>query len=134
MIFKFSASEADKAFEKIRGYIKPRNSYTIEVVRSKGKRSIPQNRYYWGVIITIISESTGYTMDEMHQELARMFLVYEKEGKKFTRSTAGLDSFEAEKYYEQCRHWAWHELNLHIPLPNELTEEVLMHLKNTYSY
>jgi len=134
MIFKFAASETDKAFKKLKDYIKSGNSYVIEIARAKDRRSIPQNRYYWGVIVTIISSHTGYSLDEAHQELARMFLSYKNGGKDFVKSTTALDTFEAEKYYEQCRHWAWHELNLKIPLPNELTEEVLMQLKNIYAY
>lgn len=134
MILKFSASETEKTFKAITKYVKPGNTYVIEIQRAKAKRSLPQNKYYWGVVVALISQSTGYTADEMHQELTARFLGYQKDGKNFVRSTTKLDTTEAEKYYEHCRAWAMEELNIHIPLPNEITEEMYMTLKNIYQY
>lgn len=134
MVFKFNASEVDTAFDKIKNYLKPGNAYMVEIQRAKAKRSLNQNRYYWGVIVSIISQGTGYSSDEMHQLLASMFLGYEKNGKYFVKSTTKLDTGEAEKYFEKCRNWAMEEFDLHIPLPNEITEEMYMQLKNIYQY
>lgn len=134
MIFKFSPSEIDQACAKIRNYAKGDASYVIEIHRAKDKRSLNQNRYYWGIVVGLISQTTGYTPSEAHQELGKMFLQYTKENRVFIRSTTDLNTAEAEKYFEDCRLWAWHELNIKIPLPNELTEEMYMQLQNIYKY
>lgn len=134
MTFKFSASEMESTVKKLSGYIKPGNSYVIQINRSKAKRSLNQNKYYWGVIVTLLSQATGYSSNEAHQTLAGMFLRYEKQGKQFVRSTTELDTKGFEDYAEQCRVFMWHELNVHVPLPNELTEEFLIQMDNIYNY
>jgi hypothetical protein len=134
MTFKFNASEVDGACKKMSGYIKPGNSYILQINRAKDKRSLNQNRYYWGVIVSLFSQATGLTSNESHQELSSMFLMYERSGKNFTKSTTELDTKQFEDYTEQCRVFMWHELNVHVPLPNELTEEFLIQLQNIYNY
>jgi hypothetical protein len=106
--------------------------FVVEVLRSKKTRSLNQNKYYWGVVVKILSMHTGYTSDETHQELARMFLSYQNGKKRFVKSTAKLNTFEFEQYTEKCRQWAWQEMNVHIPLPNEVTEEIYMTLNNIF--
>lgn len=106
--------------------------FVIEIQKSKRVRSLNQNKYYWGVVVKIVSNHTGYTSEETHQELARMFLAYDNNGKRFVKSTAKLNTFDFEQYTEKCRQWAWHEMNVHIPLPNEVTEEVYMTLNNIF--
>lgn len=134
MIFKFSCSEFDGACRKIAGYIKPGNSYTVEIVKSKQKRSLNQNKYYWGVIIDLFAQTTGYSKEESHQELAAMFLGYEAHGKKFVKSTTKLNTKEFEDYAELCRVWMNENLGIHVPLPNEVNEEFLMQMRNIYNY
>jgi hypothetical protein len=134
MTIKFSASDLESICRKLSGYVKPGNSYVLQINRSKAKRSLNQNRYYWGVIITLFSQSTGYSANEAHQTLACQFLRYDKDGKQFVKSTTELDTKGFENYAEQCRQFMWHELNVHVPLPNELTEEFLIQLDNIYNY
>lgn len=130
MIFKFAHTEIDKALIKVADFIGDnKGSYTIEVVKSKSKRSLSQNAYYWGVVIKIMSDDTGFTPDEMHQALKHQFLLYFKEGKAFTKSTKSLDTKEFEKYAEQCRMFGSENLGLVIPLPNEVTEEMWIQLR-----
>ncbi len=38
----------------------------ITIEEYKEKRSNPQNRYYWGVIVDILGKSLGYTKNEIH--------------------------------------------------------------------
>jgi hypothetical protein len=134
MIFKFSCSEFEGAVKKIAGYIKPGTSYTIEILKSKQKRSLNQNAYYWGVIVDIFARETGYTKEESHQELAKQFLSYEAHGKTFVRSTTTLNTSEFERYTEKCRIFMEDNLGVRPPLPNEVTEDFLMQLRNIYNY
>lgn len=87
--------------------------------KPKRKRSLQQNRYYWGVVCNLVSDHTGYAPEESHQIMAEMFLSYENKGKAFTKSTTKLKTVEFEEYMEKCRRWAAMELQVYIPLPNE---------------
>lgn len=133
MIFKFRSDKPEQAFKKIQDFVRGKDDwFVIEIQKSKQIRSLNQNRYYWGVVVKILSQHTGYTNDETHQELARMFLSYESNGKTFTRSTTKLNTFDFEKYTEACRVWAKAEMDVYIPLPNEINEEMYMMLNNIF--
>lgn len=134
MIFKFRSDNLEPTFKKIQEYVKGKDDFfVIEIQKSKKTRSLPQNKYYWGVVIKIIANHTGYTSDETHQELARMFLSYEAGNlKRFVKSTTKLNTIDFEDYLDKCRTWASNELNCYIPLPNELTEEMYMLINNIF--
>ena len=92
-------------------------------------RSNPQNRYYWGVVVSLISDSIGYTRDEVHEMLKHKFLT-SMESIKNTRtgisylipkekSTTQLDTKEWEQFMSEIREWSSMALNIFIPEPNE---------------
>jgi hypothetical protein len=97
----------------------------VTIKKHRAKRSNSENRYYWGVVIKILSDEFGYLPDEMHEVLKRLFLAYEKpnqitgEIERFAKSTTGLTTEQAEEYYENIRIWALSEYSILIPLPNE---------------
>lgn len=129
MVLKFHSKDIGKIITKVIEFAAGEDSkFVLEINKSKNKRSLNQNKYYWGVVIKIFSDDTGYTPEECHQWLASKFLQYTKNGRDFTRSTKQLDTKEFEEYTEKCRQWLYHELNLHIPLPNEVTEEMWIEL------
>lgn len=92
----------------------------VTVKRKTSKRSNSQNKYYWGVVIELISDYTGYTPNETHDYLRLKCLIKENEGGfKTLKSTTELSTVEMEKYLEDCRR----DASLHgiyIPLPNEV--------------
>lgn len=111
--------------------------FNQELVRYEGKeatliikplrksRSDNQNRYYYGVVIKILSEELGFLPDEMHEVLKQKFLTSEtiKIGSEefvIVKSTASLNTVEFEDYLSQIRSWASMELNTLIPLPNDV--------------
>ncbi|HEY9874610.1 MAG TPA: hypothetical protein V6D12_14315 [Candidatus Obscuribacterales bacterium] len=91
------------------------------------QRSNSQNRYYWGVIVEILSEHTGFTREEMHEILKHKFLktfgiMNTNNGpQEFerTKSTTELSTKEMEEFLSQVRVWASAELGCWIPEPNE---------------
>lgn len=92
------------------------------------QRSMPQNSYYWGVVIEIISEHTGYPKHEVHEILKNKFLskivwLDKKAGKKemvlVSRSTSDLTTKQFENFLSEVRTWASAELGCYIPEPNE---------------
>ena len=89
----------------------------------KTNRSINQNNYYWGVVVKIMADFTGYTEDEMHDALRLKFLG--KDGiLKTMKSTKDLSTVEMEEYLANIRMWASRDLGVYIPLPNEVCYEV----------
>ena len=102
--------------------------------KKKMTRSLKQNAYMFGVVYKYISEFTGYETstwdeelqrvvgldkDEVHTEMGRMFLSYEKNGREYVKSTTKLKTGEMEDYLATIRKWAAMELYVTIPLPNE---------------
>ncbi len=49
----------------------------VEIKRLQRKRTLDQNKYYWGVVIKALSEHTGYTPGEMHEELLGIYVGWE---------------------------------------------------------
>ena len=108
----------------------------VEVIvrRRKKSRSMPQNAYYWAVVVKLVSETTGFTDEEAHIALKMMFLQDRTRKIPTLRSTTELSTTEMEFYLENVRHWASTELSCFIPLPNEVdlgTPEPVEHLKPT---
>ncbi len=94
----------------------------VEVIvrEHKAKRSDCQNRLYWGVYIPPLAEYCGYTHDEMHEALRRMFLTVEREGFPPTvKSTTQLNTKEFTEYLDKIEMLAC-ENGVHIPNPNEV--------------
>ena len=105
-----------------------KEGYICEVKKAKQKRSLNQNSYYWGVVIKMFSIEFGYTDQETHQLYANRFLKYERKNKEFVKSTKDLSTIEFENYLEHCRQFAA-KGGLSIPLPNEVTEELISQLE-----
>lgn len=107
------------------GYIKS------EQRNERSERSEPQNRYYWGCVIQVLSDETGYTKDEIHEMMKHKFLssistVSSKAGKKvfakITKRTTEITTKEFEDYLAAIRAWASAELSIYIPHPHESLE------------
>lgn len=92
----------------------------IELVlrEHKSKRSLPQNSYYWGVVVALLAEDCGYDPEEMHEALKWKFLQRHDVPLPTVRSTASLNTAEFTAYIEQCRRLGA-EMGVVIPSPNE---------------
>lgn len=107
--------------------LKERNVFVV-VGDEKPTRSNNQNRYYWSVVLGLLSEHTGYTPDEMHEVLLQKFSV-KKEVKvgdetHFIKSRSHkMKTDEFEDYLNMVRNFAQQDLGVTIPLPNQLLEE-----------
>lgn len=83
-------------------------------------RSNNQNRYYWGVVIKMLGEHFGEFSDDMHENVAWMFLKVQDKPYPKRKSTASLSTAEFEDYLQQVRDWAMAEHEVRIPMPNEI--------------
>jgi hypothetical protein len=73
-------------------------------------RSERQNKYYFKCIVLPIAKYCGYHKFEMHEILKQRFII---------EKSKELDKKEFNDYCEQIRIWAFTELGVNLPLPNE---------------
>lgn len=100
----------------------------------KKNRSNSQNRYYWGCVLPLVSDHTGFTIEEAHEVLKYKFLKGWKNIKnpkkeyievEYVRSTTSLDTKSFEEYMTKVREFASADMGLYIPEPNEDIKEKL---------
>lgn len=109
--------------DAFREYVaKFKNGATIEMTIDlrKDTRSDNQNRYYWGVVIQILSDHFGYFPEDMHEALKLKFLLQDIKPFPAVKSTAKMKTDEFEDYLDKVRMWAMAEFEINIPLPNEV--------------
>lgn len=98
----------------------------------KPKRSNPQNRFYFGVVVDLVRrglkdlgwEPKACSAEAVHEMLKREFLTVDEHVKdgvflKRTRSTTELDTAQFGEYLELCKQWAAENLGVAIPDPGE---------------
>ena len=73
----------------------------------KPRRSLEQNRYYWGVVIDYMSRELGYTANECHEILKSELLPkksveFKGSVRSVTASTSDLTTKEFGEYIDQC--------------------------------
>jgi hypothetical protein len=117
---KLILKERDAFFDKVQNLNGKQIALTIE--ESKKLRSLPQNNYYWGVVLEIISEHTGHTALEIHEIMKQKFLkpreINIKGEHYFVHgSTTNLDQLGMMDYIERIKAWAATALQLSIPEP-----------------
>lgn len=129
MKLQFHTRDTAWAMKRIAEKTEGEDTYWVLSLEKRRRiRSLNQNEYYFAVIVKMFSEYTGYDKEESHQYLASRFLSYQKDSSTFIKSTAKLTTLEFEQYLEQCRVFMWHEFKLHVPMPNEVTNDMLSEL------
>lgn len=101
----------------------------IAVKRVRATRSNQQNRWYWGCVVQLVADHTGYTPEEIHDIYKAKFLpkhlaLADGNGEVVAEfviggSTRTLDKVQFGEYCERIRTWAADELNVTIPDPEE---------------
>lgn len=102
----------------------------VEVTIRRATRSLAQNAYWWGVVVEMISEQTGYTPDEVHEFLKAKFIpkklaFCDGNGEVVDEyvlggSTRKMNTLQFGEYMETVRRWAAETLGLNIPDPESL--------------
>ena len=111
--------------DKFNDYLSSLDGKDVQIIVRKPTkiRSVNQNRYYWGVILDLLSRETGYEPEEIHEFLKNMFLFKHMsiigEDVGYAKSTTDLTTVEMEEYLSKCREWGATFLNVSIPEPNE---------------
>ena len=104
----------------------------ISVKRLRATRSHLQNWYYFGVVIAMLVEDTGFSVDEMHDLMKAKFLPKRlaicdgngviSEEYVLGGSTRELTTIEFGEYVEDIRRWAAEVRGLVIPDPTQEME------------
>ena len=95
----------------------------LTVYKRRKRRSKSQNQYVWGIVYEVISESTGYTTDEVHEAMKMLFLRVHRDGLPDTvRSTSDLTTAEFSDYVDKIKRWASEKLGCYIPDAGEVWE------------
>jgi hypothetical protein len=101
---------------------------TIEIKPTKKYRSVFQNSYYWGIVVTLIAgrlKELGHDVDKdlAHEFLKGRFLYSEMntgdEVVRIPRKTSELSTTEFEGYIEAVKQFAAEVLDVFIPDPND---------------
>ena len=94
----------------------------IIVEKERGTRTKQQNRYYWGIVLSLIAEHMGERPEDLHEILKSKYLRRKRvwRGGEITilRSTADLTSDEFGEYIDQCIQEG-SELGVVIPMPDK---------------
>jgi len=102
----------------------------VTVEQKTKKRSVEQNRYYWGVVIPIVKQGlidVGYRMttEMTHDFLRDKFcikeIVNEITGEVITTKgkTSDMSTSQMMDYFAQITQWSAEWLNIQIPEPEE---------------
>ena len=84
----------------------PASEVQIVIKKRRNRRTDRQNSYYWGGVLTPISEHTGHTPEEMHEIFKQMFLtekvvMYKDHEVKIYKSSANLGSIRFMDYIDR---------------------------------
>ncbi len=122
--------EDRRRFDDAVAALDDRRDYEVVIRRLHANRSQQSNRYYWAVVVALLSEHTGYTPDETHELLKMQFIPKrlafldgngEVKGEFVVGgSTRKMTTAEFQSYIESIRVWAAQELSVVIPDPNEV--------------
>ena len=108
--------------------------YTLILKSKKKQRSIPQNRYYFGVVVPIVFHAlrdAGFneikTKEDAHDILKLKFLkttINSESGEFIERikSTTELSTSQFMDFIAELQIWASEFLGVNIPSPNEQVE------------
>lgn len=97
--------------------------HKVEIKRLLPARSGNQNSYVH-VLFTLYGIEFGYTIEESKTMIKRNchLMVYEKNGEKFLKSTAALDTKEMTDFIEWFRNFS-SQHDCYLPSPNEYRQE-----------
>lgn len=119
-----------RAFDEQVRQFKEGAQVEIAVSIRRTTRSLKQSAWYWGCIVQMISEFTGYTPDEVHEWAKAKFIpkklaICNGNGEVVDEyvlggSTRKMNTVEFSEYCEAVRRFAAETLSLDIPDPDSL--------------
>lgn len=110
----------------------PDGAVLVRLEEARDVRRSVLNAYYWSGVIPAVSEATGYTEQEAHQEskarclsprlhVARGGSVCWQCARVMDGSTRALSSGEEAQYIERIRVWLAHDFGAIVPDPAKVS-------------
>lgn len=106
----------------------PGKNILVKFEKRGSKRSLPQNRYYHGIVVQSVMlglREIGYSLshDETHFFLKQKFNPVQVPGNggaviELPGTTTQLNKIEFGEYIERIAQWAAEYLSIEIPAPN----------------
>jgi hypothetical protein len=103
----------------------PNRKWSVEIKEYRKKRSNAQNDYIHAVPLPMLSEHTGYTVEDIKEWLCGEWTGWEdytvlgKVLQRPVKTTSQMDTLEMTKFIEFMQWYASTNLNMYIPSPNE---------------
>ena len=92
----------------------------VTVEKSRRKRTVDQNSYYW-LILDMISKETGQERLSLHQAFKFRFSgKITVKGLVIPQSSKALDTVDFSTYVENIKSWAREFLNMEMPDPEKV--------------
>jgi hypothetical protein len=131
-LYNVNVSAIDK--DRFETYLKTMPADVEMVVRPfklVSNRSIKQNNYYFGTIVSMVAEDLGYEEEDAHEWIKVMFnhkfVTYMDDGEEKTvcipKSTTKLSTVEFSDMIKRIRDWFSKERFCYIPEPDEVDDE-----------
>jgi hypothetical protein len=102
--------------------------YELSLTRLRAIRSQQANRYWWGVVVHLFSDHTGYTPEEIHEWAKAKFIPKRlallngngdvEDEYVIGGSTRKLTTVEFAEFVDEVRKFGNERLDLHIPDPD----------------
>ncbi|MGA9651927.1 hypothetical protein [Pedobacter sp.] len=92
----------------------------IKIKKYSAGRSLQQNRYYWGCVLTYISEFTGHDPAYLHEVYKFRHIPHVKFIDEYALSTADMTKEEITDYIDLVKMDAKIRLGLVIPESDEV--------------
>lgn len=95
---------------------------TVTVKQRRKRRTNPQNKYYWKVVVGTIAGFTGDEPERIHDALRLKFLrepAVVEGGLDYIGRTSSMTTAEFNDYVERIRVWAFESFNIYLPKPDE---------------
>jgi hypothetical protein len=92
----------------------------VTVKPYRARRSEQQNAYYWGAVLKVISDHTGYDCEDLHNHFKAHFLKRHVGNLTSFRSTTELNKVEFGEYLDKIIRFASERLDVRVPTPDEV--------------
>ena len=108
---------------RVKAAMKPGKIYLMEIKPKEKLDSDPMRRYFFGVVMAMIADETGHSVETIHNHFKRQLLgaKIDEHGIEELPSVFSKESempiSAKQEYIAEIRRWAWDFLNLAIPDP-----------------
>jgi len=113
--------DSKASFDRYMTTFKEGQRVTITCKKFKKQGTDPQRKYYFGVIVKMISREIGMNIDETHDSMKLEHASEKQEsGLVKVESYSKMSTERREEYHEDVKRWAAGFLGMYIPDPNEV--------------